>query len=68
MEIGMEFFKLEIDLLYDPVLPLPWHIHKVFMSYFRDLTGYTFIDAVFTIVKKQELTRSISVNELKMKM
>lgn len=68
MEISMKFFKLEKDLLYDPVLPLLRHIPKVLMPYFRDLSGCTVIAAVFTIVKKQELTRCTSVNELKMKM
>lgn len=68
MEINTKFFKLEIDLLYDPVLLLSRHIPKVFMSYFRVLTGCTFIAAVFGIIKKQELTRCTSVNELKMKM
>lgn len=57
VEISMKFFTLEIDIMYDPALPLPRHISKVCISYFRDLTGCASIAAVFTIVKKQKLTR-----------
>lgn len=68
LKTNMTFFKLGIDILYDPVFPLPRHISKVCILYFIDLNGCTIIAAVFkTELRNINWLECTSVNEWKIK-
>ena len=53
--------NIEIDFLYDPVIPIMSILPKVLTSYCRDSCSPIFIATLFTIVREME-TAYITVN------